>query len=445
MRRRLLVSLLALIGAALLAFALPLGVAVRSILVGRALEAVAAETQQVALFADERARSCGEVELWLAVASRSSTLSLALLSREGQLFASSGGRPPTVGPELVAAVEGEVGRSYRAGQLAVAVPLATSVCPVRLVLHATVPDGDLRASIRSAWSGLAAVGGLVLGLTVVAAVVLGRQLSRPFEALAGSARRLGDGDFTATAPRSGLPEADAIAAALDDTADRLGRAVGRGAAFTADASHQLRTPLTALRLHLEALGASGADPDAVTAALDEADRLERTVDELVTLTRLDAVERDLDVGALVADRVGAWQALAARAGRDVSVEVVPSPRVRVRPAAVGQALQVLLDNALQHGRGVVTVRVAPTLPDEHGEVGAVRVLVHDEGPGLPEGVTTSDGRPRDRGGGPVPVRGGRGLVLARSLVEGEGGRLDVTSDAGGTTASIVLPGRAPSS
>jgi signal transduction histidine kinase len=217
--------------------------------------------------------------------------------------------------------------------------------------------------------------------------------------------------------------------------DRLGRAVQRSGAFTADASHQLRTPLTALRLNLESL--SGADPAAVEATLAEADRLEATIEELVALTRLESTEQVTDVGALVTQRVDAWRELARLSGRRVEVEVLPTPPVRVRAAAVGQALQVLLDNAVAHGRGTVTVRVGPTLPAEEGP--GVRVCVSDEGPGIDP--RQADGRVGvDRGGGPLPLTGGRGLRLARSLVEAEGGRLTLEGHASGTRACLVLPG-----
>jgi hypothetical protein len=235
---------------------------------------------------------------------------------------------------------------------------------------------------------------------------LARRLARPFEALTAAATRLGEGDFSVRAPRSGLEEADAIAVALDGTAERLGRAIDRSAAFTADASHQLRTPLTALRLHLESLELAGVDQDDLAAALTEADRLEATIAELTALTRLDAPEVALDLGALVADRASAWQLAARESDREVRTELLPVPAVLVRPAAIAQAVEVLVDNALQHGRGTVTVRVAPARPDD--PEGIVRVSVEDEG----EASTLE--RP-----------GGRGLALARTLVAGEGGQLTV--------------------
>lgn len=437
MRRRLLLSAVAVIAATLLAFALPLGLVARNLLTTRALDTLESGAQQVAGFADEQARTCGELELILTVAARGEPVRLALFSRGGELVGAVGSQPPTAGPELATAVRGGVGRSYVAGRLAVAVPLSTGACGQRLILHAERPDDALRASVRGAWLSIGAVGAAVLALAALAAVLLGRALARPFEALAESARRLGDGDFTARAPRAGLPEADAIADALDATADRLGRAVQRGRAFTADASHQLRTPMTALRLQLDALEAGGADADSVRAAEVEVDRLDATIDELVALTRVETTDQATDLSTLVRERLAAWETLAAEQGRHVTVEAVPAPSVRVRPAAVAQALQVLVDNALDHGRGAITVRVAPTVPDQPAG-GGVRVCVVDEGPGLPDDALDPPAG-RDRGGGPLPVRGGRGLKLARSLVEGEGGRLVTDPEAPTTTICLLLP------
>ena len=419
--------------AALLLFALPLAVVVRGLLVDRALDELQGRLEQAALLIDQRARTCGEIQLFVAAAGGETTR--LTLWRDGEVIAASSGQPTVVADELTEARAGRMGRSYVADRLAVATPLATPRCGGATVLRATEPAAGLERSIRNAWLALGGVGLAVLALAAGVAIWQGRRLARPFERLAGDARRLGEGDFSVRPERSGLPEADAIAEALDTTADRLGRAVQRARAFTADASHQLRTPLTALRLQLEGLATAGADPGAVAAALEEADRLEATIDELVALTDVEGPEMTVDPALLVEERAGVWRSLAEETGREFNVEVVPCNAVRVRPAAVGQALQVLLDNAFEHGEGPVTVRVGPSLPDD--EDGGVRICVLDEGPGM--SGSPAGRREADRGGGPLPLTGGRGLVLARSLVEGEGGRLVVGSTGSGTRACIVLP------
>lgn len=443
--------MVAVLAAALVAFAVPLGVAVRGLLESRALDDLQVQAEFAAQVIDDNAATCRMVEdIVQQVASREGVPALSLFSRStGRLLLRPADHRPTVGRELARAVEqGVVGRRHAAGSLAVAVPLSTGVCGDRLVLHAERPDAALASSVRRTWLALALVGAAVLALAAAVGRYVAGRLARPLRELAGSAAALGEGDFSVRVPRSGVEEVDAIAVTLDRTAERLGRAVDRGRAFAADASHQLRTPLTALRLQLESLEAQGVAPEAVAAALVEADRLEATVEELVALTSLDTAEEVVAPGALVAPPVDAARVAAHTAGRDLDLEVVPGPRVRTRPAAIRQALQVLLDNALVHGQGTISVRVSPTLPDERVP-GAearqgLRICVADEGPGPRPGDLTAL-RGRDRPGpqaATVPLTGGRGLALARALVEGEGGRLTTDEDLEGRVrVCLVLPVR----
>lgn len=421
MRRRLVVAVVALVLATVTAFAVPLGVAMTRLLESRALDGLQGTVESLALVLDVTARTCGELQLRVAQVAPDAA-EVTVVGTDLLVVATTATRTPLrLGVEEVAeATTGRVGRDVGDGRLAVATLLTTTVCGRPLVLHASTSDAELRRSFVVAWSSILAVAAVVAVVAAGVGAQLARRLARPLEALTGAASRLGDGDFSVRAPRSGLEEADAIAAALDGTAERLGRAIERSASFTADASHQLRTPLTALRLHLESLELAGADPDGVAAALAEADRLEATIADLTALTRLDAAEVAVDLGALVADRVASWQLAARESGREVRTQLAPVPAVLVRPAAIAQAAEVLVDNALRHGRGAVTVRVAPARPDD--AEGIVRLSVEDEG----------EARGLER-------PGGRGLALARTLVAGEGGQLTVTSGADGTTAAIVLP------
>src|SRR5690606_23001431 len=122
---------------------------------------------------------------------------------------------------------------------------------------------------------------------------------------------------------------------------------------------------------------------------------------------------------LAEERLDAWTALARAEGRQVRLEADPVPLVRARSAAVGQCLQVLLDNALEHGEGTITVRVSSMSPPTGGERGWVRLCVSDEGPGFAD-----DSEP------------GRGLRLARSLIQAEGGRIKIERPA---TVCLLLP------
>jgi signal transduction histidine kinase len=414
------VAVVALVLATVTAFAVPLAIAMTRLLESRALDGLQGRVEQFALWLDVT-RDCGELQLRVAQADTDAVEVTVVGSDRVVVATTAPTIPPRLAEEAVSdTATGRVGRHVGDGRLAVATLLTTTVCGRPLILHVAAPDAELQRSLVVAWSSILAVAAVVAVLAAGAGAQLARRLARPFEALTEAATRLGDGDFSVRAPRSGLEEADAIAVALDGTAERLGRAVERSAAFTADASHQLRTPLTALRLQLESLELTGADASGVAAALAEADRLEATIAELTALTRLDTPEVAVDLGALVAARLASWQAVALETGREVHGQLLPVPTVLVRPAAIAQAVEVLVDNALRHGRGTVTIRVAPARPDD--PAGIVRVSVEDEG----QAVVLE--RP-----------GGRGLTLARTLVAGEGGQLAISSGPDGTTATIVLP------
>ena len=430
MRRRLLLTTLAAAGLALVLLGLPLSVAVRSLLTRGAYDVLQGEVEQAQAVLDENAQTSSDAETILDLLARRSGHRFTLLDRDGIVVVDTGSEaaPPgsqAMSPDLQAALSTN-GIGYHRGGSTVAVSLPVVVGDARLILRAASPASGLDRQVRSAWLAIVGLGLTALGGATLVAVFQGRRFAAPLEALAQSARRLGDGDFTARAPRSGLPETDDVAAALDATADRLGTLVARSRSFGADASHQLRTPLTALRLDIESLEVSGADPELVAAAMAETDRLEATIDELLALAEAPRSEEFVDLARLASARLDAWQSLARAEGRRVVFEGPDGiALVQARAAALGQCLQVLLDNALEHGEGTITVTV--------GDVpGGLRLCVADEGPGFPP-----------RHGAPDASRSsGRGLPLARSLVEAEGGRLQIGRPQHGAIVCLLLPGTA---
>lgn len=309
---------------------------------------------------------------------------------------------------------GRVATGSADGRLLVAVPLLTSE-KVTGVVRATRSDNAVDRRERTAWLTLAGLALGVIGAAVLAALVLGRRLAGPLERLAGSARRLGEGNFAVRAPRAGVGEVDAVAAALDATAQRLDELVSRERAFSADASHQLRTPLAALRLELEAMELRDAGSEELSAALAQVERLQGTIDTLLAVAR-DAPRRavEADLGDLADEAEQRWRAELARDGRPLRTAVrAERPAAAAAPRVVAEVLDVLIGNARLHGRGAVTVSVSEV-------EGWLAVDVADEGEGF-------DGDGEDafarRAG---PGQGfGIGLSLARSLATAEGGALTI--------------------
>ena len=425
MRRRVLISSLAAAGLALVLLGVPLGVAVRSLLTRASFDVLQGEAEQAQVVLDRNAATSGDAGTILDLLAQRSGHRFTLLDRSGVVVVDTGENPVPAGsqamsPDLQAARSTD-GAGYHRGESSVAVSLPVAVGEARLLLRIAAPDDALDRQIRQAWLAIVGLALTALGGATLVAVYQGRRIAAPLEALADSARRLGDGDFSARAPRSGVPESDDVAEALDATADRLGTLVARSRSFGADASHQLRTPLTALRLDIEALAASGADEELITAAMGETDRLEATIDELLTLAEVPRSEEFVDLHRLASARLDAWQSLARAQGRTVVFQGGSGGLVQARAAALGQCLQVLLDNALVHGDGTITVSVDDV-------AGGVRLCVTDEGPGFP---SRDDGAPADAGG--------RGLALARSLVEAEGGRLQIAQPEAGAMVCLLLP------
>ena len=275
--------------------------------------------------------------------------------------------------------------------------------------------------------------GLFAAAAIAIAVVIGlwlsAVLSRPLARLRDAATRLGQGDFTVRAPRSGIAEADAAASALNNTAARLEDLVDRERTFSAHASHQLRTPLASLRLAVEAeLAQPRSDPTmALEEVLNETDRLEETIEDLLLLARGSAEPGPADLQAVVRDANDRWHGRYAAVGRPLRVHTVRDAHLEAHAstAALGQILDVLLDNALRHGRGVVQLSLRP------GVGGGAVISVEDDGPGV-SGDAASVFSTSAQGGH------GLGLPLAAALANAEGARLRLARGGPGPVFELAV-------
>jgi len=307
--------------------------------------------------------------------------------------------------------------------MALAVPVVSGP-RVTGVVRAAMPLSHLRLKIILTWLGMAGLAVATTGLSWLMARRSTKRLVTPMEELAAAAGRLGDGDFTARSPRAGIAEIDQVGEALDSTATRIGETLERERAFSAEASHQLRTPLTGLRLQLEAAlqtpAAGMVDRDTMTHPNFHL-KLEAIGYGFVIPVFFVSSGLRFDLDALLDELRQSGEALLAPRGRALRIVRQDPPPARVAAAAVRQVLGVLLDNAVTHGRGTVTV-----VARDAGDTLAIDVA--DEGPDLgetdPFAAATSGN--------------GIGLRLARSLAEAEGGRLRLSKPSP-PTFTLLLP------
>ena len=216
----------------------------------------------------------------------------------GRLVAGSG--PPEADLVVDAVADGAVHDGRVGDELVVAVPVVHDET-IGGALRSSEPADEATDRTYRTWLAMAGLAAIVAVIAGIAGSLLARHLTRPVQRLRDAAIRLGEGDFTATPPISGLPELDAAASALSATGRRLGGLVERERAFSADAYHQLRTPLASLRLALESeLVQPRADPTVALRGLADVDRLESTLTDLLALARdTPADRRPVDLAVLL--------------------------------------------------------------------------------------------------------------------------------------------------
>ncbi|HEX5349004.1 MAG TPA: HAMP domain-containing sensor histidine kinase [Pseudonocardiaceae bacterium] len=294
----------------------------------------------------------------------------------------------------------------------------------RGTVRLAVPGGGMRGDQLRAVAVVALLVGLSVGIGAAVATVTARRLAGPLEDVADRATRLGMGDFRPAPARHGIPELDRVADLLDTSAAALAELIARERDLVGDVSHQLRSRLTALLLRLDELAAH-PDPDTAAeaeAALEQAERLGAVLDDLLRATEeaRAATAEPVELAALLGEVVADWQPQADADRRPLRLRVADALVARVTPGRLREALGVLIDNALRHGAGVVTLsaRWTGVGPDR-----MVVVEVTDGGEGVPEDLAA---RVFDRGISGASSTG-VGLALARALVEADGGRLELSS------------------
>jgi signal transduction histidine kinase len=290
--------------------------------------------------------------------------------------------------------------------------------------------------------GILIIGGTGLLAGLVIALALAGSLAKPLTTLATVARRLGRGDLSSrVGDVEGGREFDEVAHSFDEMADRLERTVHAQREFVANASHQLRTPLTGMKLRLESARAEAPTEEfrrQIAAADREVDRLAEIVDRLLTMAKQieEGQPTRADVGDAASRAVERWRERVEQSGS--TIEANGSGGMGLgNPVDLDQVLDNLIDNATAYAPGAIRL--------ETGDAGdRVFIAVSDDGPGIPK---EEQARVTDRfyrGTGAPAGGSGLGLAIARQLTEKWGGTLTVTDgDGGGTRVTVRLRSIAP--
>ena len=300
------------------------------------------------------------------------------------------------------------------------------------------PLAPLHDRVTRLWTRLAVVAVSAIAAAVVLAVALARWVGRPLRNLEVAAEALGAGELGARAEPPRQPaEIRRVAERFNVMAARLESLIYEHRAMLADVSHQLRTPLAALRLRMELLAAETTADEAAEfdGALDELSRLARLVDGLLAVARAEHVTEppeQVAVTRLLADRVEAWKPVAAERDVRLSLETNEQLMALAVPGHLEQVIDNLVDNALTAAPGGGYVRIAA-----HRSGHRTHITVTDDGPGMSQAMKAEAFR-RFRTNGPAGT--GLGLAIVHRLVTADGGTVELSdTPGGGLTVTLDLP------
>lgn len=326
----------------------------------------------------------------------------------------------------------------------VAVPVLSSNDVVGVV-RITYPKSIIDRRVNSYLRGILLTAAISVLMAAIVALLFARFVTRPLTELRDTTERFADGDFDVTAQESGPPETRKLAASFNAMAKRLSRMIDQQRSFAGDASHQLKTPLTALRLRLEQasdlIETNPSDArDHLDAALSESERLSHLIEQLLQLARAEGTSLPLEefgIAKLVAERIAPWSSLAEERGVLLVTNIEPGLFGRGNAMALGEILDNYLDNAVEASRSGSTILVMADLLDEF-----VELIVRDEGPGL---STEQREKSFDRfwRGDARSNRGtgsGLGLAIVSQLANASGYRVELRSaPKGGIDAVVDIP------
>jgi len=393
MLRRLLISMLAVAVVAVLALGIPLGFVLSRLQVDEAKQSLHRDAQTVANDLQER---FGQ-QLPIDAMQQAKALSdrYVVIWENGVLLARVGIRPQR--------------HDFR----------SAIVNTTNFTVIVEADDSYLSGNVTRELLLIGGVAMLAVGLAVILGMLYARRIVRPLSELAGAADRLGSGDSSPVGRRYGIQELDRVAEGLDSSAQRINDLLSAERDFAVDASHQLRTPLTALSMRLEEMLAAADYPDVVreegAAALAQTERLAQVVGQLLGRARRTATGAPTvsSVDEIVGQQVVEWEPAFRRVNRRLTVTGEKGLFAFATPGGASQVIATLLDNALVHGAGTVTIRTSRTRR-------SVVVEVRDEGSGVPAELAP---RIFERSVSGSPNGTGLGLALARTIAAADGGQV----------------------
>ena len=412
MQRRLLISMIAVAVAAVLALGLPLGFVLTRLQFDEANQQLHRDAQTVANSLQERWDS--------SLPPDATQLALALTDRYVVIRQNGGG------------VIRE-GVRLRPGD-----SMSQAATTPNFTVTVAADDSFVSGNVAKALLLIFAVALVAVGIAVVLGLGYARRLLRPLQELATAADRLGSGDSSPLGRRYGIQELDRVAEGLDGSAQRINELLSAEREFSVDASHQLRTPLTALSMRLEEMIAAADDPQVVreegSAALAQAERLADVVSQLLSpARRASASSAALTrIDQIVQQQVVEWEPAFRRDARKLVWIGVRGLQAHVTQGGLAQVIATLLDNALMHGGGTVTIQTSQNAR-------SVVIEVRDEGNGIPPDLVP---RVFERSVSGRPEGTGLGLALARTMAAADGGRIVLIKPKPATFA-VFLPRNPP--
>ena len=405
-----------------LAFLIPLAILVRDLARDRALTGAERDAASIA-------RVIAGVAPYQGVAGAAKSLDqleflgVSVILDDGTVV----GMPIPEGEDLSAARDGSAFSARISGGSAVYVPVVQS--DQATIVRVFVPDSVIREGVVWSWVTLGLLGLTLIAIAIAVADRLGRSVVVPVRELSATAISLGEGDLSARVEPAGPEEIRDVGTEFNRLAERIGRLLQQERETSADLSHRLRTPLTAVRLDVEGL----EEGERKKQVLEDLDELDRTVDFIIREARRPArqeLNSGCDLGVVVAQRVAFWSALAEEQQREVTSRLVDRAIFVAIPASDAEAMMdALLGNVFAHTEDQVGFAVR--IEDD----GAwVTLTVADAGEGFPDRSVVERGE-----SGAAST--GLGLDIVRRTAESCGGTLTIghSGEFGGARVDARLP------